>query len=93
MNSPLVTQGKILFPTYGLAIVVEKEFLPLEASPLVVGIIVPPRLLNHVAGNWILPFVTRVEFTFLPLVASPLVVVPYPSPQGIATFRNKRQKT
>ena len=30
VNSPLVTQGTSQFPTYGPAVVVEVEFLPLE---------------------------------------------------------------
>ena len=51
VNSPLVTQGTSQFPTYGPAVVVEEEFLPLEASPLVVGILIPPRLLDHGVGN------------------------------------------
>ena len=50
LNSPLVTQGTSQFPNYGPAVVVEEEFLPLEASPLVVGILLPPQLLDHKWG-------------------------------------------
>ena len=38
-------------PRHGLAGVVEQWFLPREAKPRVVGIIVSPQLLNHKWGN------------------------------------------
>ena len=69
-NSPLVTRVSYQFPTYGLAVVVKNKFLPLEASPLVVGICFSPRLLNHGVGNWYEPLVTRGELLFLSLAAS-----------------------
>ena len=69
-NSPLVTRASYQFPTYGLAVVVKNKFLPLEASPLVVGICFSPRLLNHGVGNWYEPLVTRGELLFLSLAAS-----------------------
>ena len=77
--SPLVTQGTSQFPTYGLAVVMEDWFLPLEASPLVVGINLPSRLLRHAWGigmclSWLVG-----KSYFLQLVASPLVVGNIPS--------------
>ena len=78
----LVTQGTSQFPTYGLAVVVKKEFLPLEAS-----LCYASRGRNSFSttpakpcvGNWDVPFVTRRGIHFLPLVASPLVVGNIPS--------------
>ena len=68
-NSSLVTWGSYQFPTYGLAVVLKNKFLPLEASPLVVGICFSPRLLNHGVGNWYEPLVTCGELLFLSLMA------------------------
>ena len=78
----LVTQGTSQFSTYGLAVVVKKEFLPLEAS-----LHYASRGRNSFSttpakpcvGNWDVPFVTRRGIHFLPRVAKPLVVGNIPS--------------
>ena len=70
VNSLLVTQGNFNSPSHGLAVVLKNKFLPLEASPLVVGICFSPRLLNHGVGNWYEPLVTCGELHFLSLAAS-----------------------
>ena len=61
-----------------------------------VGIIVPPRLLNHGVGKWNAPFVTRGEIIFPSLVASPLVKGNIPSLplflKGISHFQKYKAK-
>ena len=96
----LVTQGTSQFPTYGLAVVVKKEFLPLEASLRYAS-----RGRNSFSttpakpcvGNWDVPFVTRRGIHFLPLVASPLVVGNIPSLtlflKGLGHLHQKCPKT
>ena len=79
LNSPFVTQVTFSLPIHGSAVVVKIWFLPLVASPLVIGIIFPPRLLDHAWGigmclSWLVG-----KSYFLPLVASPLVVGNIPS--------------
>ena len=52
VNSQLVTQGNFNSPSCGLAVVVKKkEFLSLEAPPLIAGICFSPPLLNHDVEN------------------------------------------
>ena len=72
------------FPTYGLAVVVKKEFLPLKASLRYASCgrnsfsTTPAK---PCVRNWDVPFVTcrGRGIHFLPLMASPLVVGIFPS--------------
>ena len=87
----LVTQGTSQFPTYGLAVVVKKEFLPLEASLRYAS-----RGRNSFSttpakpcvGNWSVPFVTCGKF-IIPTTRGFATrgrnyPVPFPSPLGIS---------
>ena len=89
----LVTQGTSQFPTYGLAVVVKKEFLPLEASLRYAS-----RGRNSFSttpakpcvGNWDVPFVTCGEFkiptTHGFATRGRNFPVPSPPPKGIGPF-------
>lgn len=56
------------FPTYG-----KKQILPLVASPLVVGFLFSPRLLNHDVGNGNITIRDSWGIYFSPFAAWPLI--------------------